>query len=1127
MLTIGWMLFSPSGQAVPLTDSETMVETADYNETTPLISGDWLVWSDDNGEGQQSSVNRIWARDLSVGPGSDTVLARNFSRSVKPTLEAPWVAWASKQPTGGDIIFVRNLETSDTFTPLEKVPSKMVISNARLYYQFYNGQTFFNEVWEHDLVGDEGRAVLAPSEFFPSWDVYHPHFVWSNYSVEGSQVWLGDLTKDDGWTEVVRSGPGSDIMALAVNGQWVAWYNETHLTLTSQDGAISRLLATFSGYKPDGDSDSAGNLDIDARFLTWDHKVLNFTTTHEYVNGTIYDIEAGEVQPLLPVAEAKGSNQSYLKLDQERFIWRDDRAATTDIWWLAVANLPPVATIEYISPSSAVQGTTISFSGLGEDSDGSVVAYLWEFDLVGSPISSASSFTSSSLPVGTHTISFTVQDDDGDWSVADTGSLVISTASANEAPTAYISSISPNPAKPGELVSFVGGGTDTDGSIVFYSWYSSLDGELSFTAEFSLDDLSEGTHYLSFIVEDDDGAFSEAVESVLVVGNATKVPKPAKSWLFFSYPEEDGEKVEEKTKIIIYSESTEENYDKLELIRSIRLLLVSNSLGDKTLFDTESSGSDKLHGESLFALNMSAEDFEMLKSMLKDGYVSYFFPVEGTLYSGELPNGYYTLRVEARGHQGNVIFYAERDIVVENPRIEAAPAVVGTAVGVVAGGAAGAVLGGAGAAAGSGGGSGTVQADGVGSKLRRKKKLQGGLFGESFSIVLALVGMVLAYAYASLAQPTLDPAANLDQFNTILLSDIGGFLSDLGHMVFFLGLVMAIVIIFRAGVDHMSAKAQGVRSVFKLQAPGAMALGLSTALFGMPFGYPAQSLHEKKAGYELREARIAMSQVMGTLILVLPFWFIWQFVEVARFMAEIGLTVVLMSAFSIAIPLKHSEGRSIYRWKKEVSLGLVVVLVLFFYGWQLDFLPTAMLPLVGIAGIVAMPNLLKPAPKGPTAFDDDDLEDGTGRLPEAPRGREPTDEHEAFRPPDREQPKPGGWGDTVPGAPGEAPPGKGWGDTPLTEPVEDGPPSEPLPDAPPLPDEPLPEVPLPGPVPTPVPEPDVARRPERALEPRPEPDEAEEAEDEGPVERQATACKNCGKAIDTNWKLCPYCSTKQ
>ena len=47
---------------------------------------------------------------------------------------------------------------------------------------------------------------------------------------------------------------------------------------------------------------------------------------------------------------------------------------------------------------------------------------------------------------------------------------------ANNAPTASIDSIIPNPAHEGAQVNFTGSGTDSDGNIVGYQWRSSLDG---------------------------------------------------------------------------------------------------------------------------------------------------------------------------------------------------------------------------------------------------------------------------------------------------------------------------------------------------------------------------------------------------------------------------------------------------------------------------------------------------------------------------------------------------------------------------------------------------------------------------------------------------------------------------
>ena len=85
-------------------------------------------------------------------------------------------------------------------------------------------------------------------------------------------------------------------------------------------------------------------------------------------------------------------------------------------------------------------------------------------------------------------------------------------------PTAYIDSITPNPAEVGEEVSFTGHGEDSDGSVTGYRWDSSIDGLLNDTAaSFTTSSLSEGVHTITFTVYDDDGADSEPVTHVLTV----------------------------------------------------------------------------------------------------------------------------------------------------------------------------------------------------------------------------------------------------------------------------------------------------------------------------------------------------------------------------------------------------------------------------------------------------------------------------------------------------------------------------------------------------------------------------------------------------------------------------------
>ena len=91
----------------------------------------------------------------------------------------------------------------------------------------------------------------------------------------------------------------------------------------------------------------------------------------------------------------------------------------------------------------------------------------------------------------------------------------------NQPPTAYIHSMSPNPARAGETVSFRGSGVDIDGNIVYYEWRSSRDDGLSEQASFSTTRLSVGEHTIYFRVQDDSGAWSTEKTDILIITPST------------------------------------------------------------------------------------------------------------------------------------------------------------------------------------------------------------------------------------------------------------------------------------------------------------------------------------------------------------------------------------------------------------------------------------------------------------------------------------------------------------------------------------------------------------------------------------------------------------------------------
>jgi hypothetical protein len=85
---------------------------------------------------------------------------------------------------------------------------------------------------------------------------------------------------------------------------------------------------------------------------------------------------------------------------------------------LSPPNQSPTATILHPSYNTTlVQGASLSFSGTGSDSDGSIVAYRWTASApYGSFVESRASFTRTFANTGVYNICLSVQDDDGAWS---------------------------------------------------------------------------------------------------------------------------------------------------------------------------------------------------------------------------------------------------------------------------------------------------------------------------------------------------------------------------------------------------------------------------------------------------------------------------------------------------------------------------------------------------------------------------------------------------------------------------------------------------------------------------------------------------------------------------------------
>ena len=194
--------------------------------------------------------------------------------------------------------------------------------------------------------------------------------------------------------------------------------------------------------------------------------------------------------------------------------------------WPVLGGVPPTAQIDSIAPTTAQPpDATINLAGTGSDTDGSVVAWQWTSNLDG-VLSNNEDFSRSSnnLTVGTHQISFRVQDDDGLWSDPDVQNVVILDA----APTAEFRGVPTDPVTAGSSFTVTLGGHDNDendqsvaaGELTLISG-SEVIRTVAALASHEVTVPSEaGPYTLSYRVRDDEGSWSPPVTASFTVSRS-------------------------------------------------------------------------------------------------------------------------------------------------------------------------------------------------------------------------------------------------------------------------------------------------------------------------------------------------------------------------------------------------------------------------------------------------------------------------------------------------------------------------------------------------------------------------------------------------------------------------------
>ncbi|MBU4488546.1 MAG: VCBS repeat-containing protein [Candidatus Omnitrophica bacterium] len=102
--------------------------------------------------------------------------------------------------------------------------------------------------------------------------------------------------------------------------------------------------------------------------------------------------------------------------DGDADLFVGDRGGYLGFWRnMTITNTPPEVTISSIIPNPAYKGDNVTFTGTAEDEGDEIIAYKWISSIDGL-LSESASFSTNSLSLGTHTITFEAQDNHGAWS---------------------------------------------------------------------------------------------------------------------------------------------------------------------------------------------------------------------------------------------------------------------------------------------------------------------------------------------------------------------------------------------------------------------------------------------------------------------------------------------------------------------------------------------------------------------------------------------------------------------------------------------------------------------------------------------------------------------------------------
>ncbi len=383
--------------------------------------------------------------------------------------------------------------------------SSLSVGTHIIYFKAQdNYGVWSDEVFETLTIKDKTRASITSILPSPALDTNPVHFVGEGTDDGTIERYVWRSTLDD---EIYNGSSssfatsslsvGTHTIYLKVQDNYGVWSDEVSETLIIHTKPTSEITSISPSPALEGqDIEFVGEGTDDG---TIEQYVWRSSRDDEIYNGSSSSFTTSFL--------SNGTHTFYFKVQDNYGVWSDELSESL------IIHTKPTSEITSISPSPALAGQETEFVGEGTD-DGAITKYTWRSSRDDEIYNgSSSSFGTSSLSTGTHTIFFKVQDDHGVWSEEEQFSLVVT-----ERPVAIIDPNTPDQVREGKTVTLSGYGTDDD-TISRYVWRSSFDGEIhnGTTPNFTTDELSVGTHTIYFRVQDDHGVWSDEVSTILVV----------------------------------------------------------------------------------------------------------------------------------------------------------------------------------------------------------------------------------------------------------------------------------------------------------------------------------------------------------------------------------------------------------------------------------------------------------------------------------------------------------------------------------------------------------------------------------------------------------------------------------